>query len=306
MISAYVTQPSQASANLKSRSMGNKFFLVLLLAVLMSIPGFFMSSLTSDRAAAKGLADVYNSAGTTAHQPSVLGIRLADSYRSVNRSLKYITLFLGLVFLTYFIFEVTTGTRVHPAQYALVGVAQTIFYLLLLSLAEHVGFDVAFLVAGASTVLLFRSTQSGSLPAASRPTEHLQCFPCCMPSSTCFFGSKTMPCLWVRAPALQPWRQPCISRATSTGTAQAGNLPRQVRQWVALQPSLVTRFLIETARARVARSRAWKSAASSPSNSARAHHLYRVHDDLVKVVDEPKHSFTEGEIQLRNLRRRRR
>lgn len=81
-------------------------------------------------------------------------IEVADPYQSVNRSLKYVLLFLGLLFLTYFIFEVTTGKRVHPAQYVLVGIAQIIFYLLLLSLAERIGFDFAFLIAGAATVLL--------------------------------------------------------------------------------------------------------------------------------------------------------
>ncbi len=87
-------------------------------------------------------------------------IEVADPYQSVNRSLKYILLFLGLVFLSYFIFEVTTGKRVHPAQYILVGIAQIIFYLLLLSLAERIGFDWGFLVGGAATVLLL-STNAG-------------------------------------------------------------------------------------------------------------------------------------------------
>ena len=61
---------------------------------------------------------------------------------------------MGLVFLSYFIFEVTSGKRVHPAQYILVGFAQIIFYLLLLSLAERIGFDFAFLAAGGATVSL--------------------------------------------------------------------------------------------------------------------------------------------------------
>ena len=81
-------------------------------------------------------------------------VELADPYQSVDRSLKYVLLFLGLLFLTYFVFEVTTGRRIHPAQYLLVGVAQIIFYLLLLSFAERVGFDWAFLAAGGATVLL--------------------------------------------------------------------------------------------------------------------------------------------------------
>jgi inner membrane protein len=81
-------------------------------------------------------------------------IEMADPYQSVTRSLKYLLLFLGLVFLSYFVFEVTTGKCVHPAQYVLVGVAQVIFYLLLLSFAERIGFDVGFLLAGGATVVL--------------------------------------------------------------------------------------------------------------------------------------------------------
>jgi len=54
----------------------------------------------------------------------------------------------------YFVFEVTARRRVHPAQYVLVGLAQLIFYLLLLSLAERMGFDWGFLLSGAATVAL--------------------------------------------------------------------------------------------------------------------------------------------------------
>lgn len=76
----------------------------------------------------------------------------ANPYQSVSRSLKYAPLFIGLVFLTYFLFETTTGRRVHPAQYILVGSVQVIFYMLLLSIAEHTGFDIAFALAAAATV----------------------------------------------------------------------------------------------------------------------------------------------------------
>jgi inner membrane protein len=81
-------------------------------------------------------------------------VEVADPYQSVDRSLKYALLFLGLIFLAYFVFEVTTRKRVHPAQYILVGIAQIIFYLLLLSLSERIGFDRSFLLAGAATVTL--------------------------------------------------------------------------------------------------------------------------------------------------------
>ncbi len=139
---------------LRSRSVGAKFFVIMLLALLMSISGFFVEGLTTERAISHGILAA--SLENAAEQPrTVLGIPLADSYRSIRRSLHYITLFLGLVFLTYFLFEILTGKSVHPAQYALVGIAQTIFYLLLLSLAEHLGFDFSFLIAGAFTIALF-------------------------------------------------------------------------------------------------------------------------------------------------------
>ena len=84
-----------------------------------------------------------------------LGVTFADPanpYQSVARSLKYALLFVGLVFLAYFLFEATTGKRMHPAQYVLVGLAQVIFYLLLLSIAERLGFDVGFSIAATATV----------------------------------------------------------------------------------------------------------------------------------------------------------
>jgi inner membrane protein len=101
---------------------------------------------------AEGSSDVI--AGLEATALGTSFIEVADPYQSVNRSLKYVLLFLGLLFLSYFVFEVTTGKRVHPAQYILVGIAQIIFYLLLLSLAERIGFDYGFLIGGGATVAL--------------------------------------------------------------------------------------------------------------------------------------------------------
>lgn len=106
---------------------------------------------------ARGVPAEGTSAAVTGLGATALGVsfvELVDPYQSVNRSLKYVPLFLGLVFLSYFIFEVTAHKRVHPAQYLLVGIAQIVFYLLLLSLTERMGFDLGFLLAGAATVIL--------------------------------------------------------------------------------------------------------------------------------------------------------
>jgi len=81
-------------------------------------------------------------------------IEPANPYQSVSRSLKYAPMFIGLVFLAYFLFESMAKRRVHPAQYVLIGLAQIIFYLLLLALAEQIGFDLAFLLAAGATVAL--------------------------------------------------------------------------------------------------------------------------------------------------------
>lgn len=102
--------------------------------------------------AAEGPANSIHGLAATALGVSF--VEVANPYQSVTRSLKYVPLFLGLVFLTYFIFEATTGKRVHPAQYVLVGIGQIIFYLLLLSFSERIGFGLGFFIAGAATVIL--------------------------------------------------------------------------------------------------------------------------------------------------------
>lgn len=103
-------------------------------------------------------------------------IEVADPYQSVNRSLKYARFFLGLLFLSYFIFEVTTGKRVHPGQYILVGLAQIIFYLLLLSLAERIGFDLGFLLASAATVALLSANAGWIFQSRPQGLRALVCF----------------------------------------------------------------------------------------------------------------------------------
>jgi inner membrane protein involved in colicin E2 resistance len=143
------------------RSMGVKLIVVCVLALLMTMPSLFVLGLVEDRS--QGPENTVQQANEHGGGPQTIPgstIKLVDSYRAVTRSLKYVPLFLGLVFLTYFIFEATTGKRVHPAQYILVGTAQIIFYLLLLSLSEKIGFDFAFLLAGGATVGLL-STNAG-------------------------------------------------------------------------------------------------------------------------------------------------
>ena len=88
------------------------------------------------------------------HSLAVSFVQPADLYQTVERSVKYGFLFIGLTFAALFLFEVLKRLAIHPVQYALVGLALAIFFLLLISLSEHLGFAAAFAIASASCVTL--------------------------------------------------------------------------------------------------------------------------------------------------------
>ena len=73
-------------------------------------------------------------------------------YSQSDRATKYGLLFIGLTFAGFFIFETLKRLRIHPAQYTFVGLAMAMFYLLLISLAERIGFAYAYLSASAACV----------------------------------------------------------------------------------------------------------------------------------------------------------
>ncbi|MFM5787710.1 cell envelope integrity protein CreD [Aeromonas veronii] len=85
---------------------------------------------------------------------SVSLVQPVDHYQLNERAAKYALLFIGLTFISFFMFELLKGLRVHPIQYALVGMGLAIFYLVLLALTEHLGFGWAYLVASLASVLL--------------------------------------------------------------------------------------------------------------------------------------------------------
>lgn len=74
-------------------------------------------------------------------------VELVDEYQLNERSVKYSILFISLTFVAFFLFEVMKGLRIHPIQYLLVGMALVMFYLVLLALSEHIGFNLAYLAA---------------------------------------------------------------------------------------------------------------------------------------------------------------
>jgi len=123
---------------------------------------------------AEGGTDTLSRLGT--NELAVSFIEPANPYQSVSRSLKYAPMFIGLVFLAYFLFETTTGKRVHPAQYILVGLAQVIFYMLLLSIAEHTGFDIAFGIAATATVALISAYAGWTFKSRAQGVRALVAF----------------------------------------------------------------------------------------------------------------------------------
>lgn len=100
---------------------------------------------------------------TTQNQPNIqfydsqFGVKLlmlVDFYQKSERSVKYGILFLLLTFLTFFLFETLNPLRIHPLQYLMVGSALCLFYVLLLSISEQLGFIIAYLIASISTIAL--------------------------------------------------------------------------------------------------------------------------------------------------------
>jgi inner membrane protein len=97
-------------------------------------------------------------AGIDRFRPYQFGVQLfkpVDFYSLVTRAAKYAVLFLALAFMAVFVLELVSSRRVHPVQYLFVGLAMVFFYVLLLSLAEQIGFPLAYLIAsGASGAML--------------------------------------------------------------------------------------------------------------------------------------------------------
>jgi inner membrane protein len=71
-----------------------------------------------------------------------------------ERSVKYAGLFILLTFACLWLIEVLAKLRIHPVQYLLLGASMCIFYLLELSLSEHIGFGTAYIIASIAVVAM--------------------------------------------------------------------------------------------------------------------------------------------------------
>ncbi|MBY0377280.1 MAG: inner membrane CreD family protein, partial [Gammaproteobacteria bacterium] len=75
-------------------------------------------------------------------------------YSQSDRAIKYGLLFVALSFAAFFLFEILKQLPIHPVQYGLVGLALALFFLLLISLSEHVRFVIAYLIASFACISL--------------------------------------------------------------------------------------------------------------------------------------------------------
>ena len=100
----------------------------------------------------------YPQSWTTANykiDESKFGVNLlvaADHYQKSLRTSKYAILIITLSFLMFFLIEVTQKLKIHAFQYILIGLALLIFYTLLLSISEHLGFNLAYWISCLSVI----------------------------------------------------------------------------------------------------------------------------------------------------------
>ncbi len=86
-----------------------------------------------------------------------LGVQMIDPtnfYTKMTRALKYGFMFTAITFIAFILFEVLCDLRIHPVQYTLLGVASGVFFLLLLSFSEHVGFAYSYTIASSACLAL--------------------------------------------------------------------------------------------------------------------------------------------------------
>jgi len=105
---------------------------------------------------------------TTRNAFGVAFIEPVDLYLTLERAVKYGFLFVGLTFAAFFLFEVLARLAIHPIQYALVGLALAVFFLLLLSLAEHIAFALSYAIAALACVALIGAYLGVVLQGARR------------------------------------------------------------------------------------------------------------------------------------------
>ena len=105
---------------------------------------------------------------------SVAFVDPVNAYSLSDRATKYGVLFIALTFVAVGLFELMGKSRnapplrVHPVQYLLVGSALCSFFLLLVSLSEHLTFAVSYAIAASACVMLLTYYASHMLGGLAR------------------------------------------------------------------------------------------------------------------------------------------
>ena len=99
-----------------------------------------------------------------------------DHYLKSHRAVNYSLLVITLVFASFFLLELFQARPVHPVQYGFIGLALALFYLLLISMSEHLGFNWAYVVSAVASTGLLSVYVSGMLSN----TKHGVIFGACL------------------------------------------------------------------------------------------------------------------------------
>lgn len=87
---------------------------------------------------------------STKMKEAAFGVELIlplDDYQKSMRSAKYAIMTIALTFLVFFLVEILNKRKIHPFQYILVGLALSLFYILLVSITEHSNFNFAYAIS---------------------------------------------------------------------------------------------------------------------------------------------------------------
>jgi inner membrane protein len=102
------------------------------------------------------------------HSFQVSLVEPVDHYLQANRAVKYALMVLVISFAVFYLFELLAKLQIHPMQYLFIGLALAMFYLLLLSLSEVVGFAMAYGIATFCCVSLIGGYTASVLKSISK------------------------------------------------------------------------------------------------------------------------------------------
>ena len=100
--------------------------------------------------------DSYSDGDYDGEESTIVKVLLYNSvtdYTQIYRACRYGILFILMSLVIVYIFEIVSKKVAHYVQYIVVGFSLVMFYLLLLSLSEHLGFEMAYLLASLAIVI---------------------------------------------------------------------------------------------------------------------------------------------------------